>query len=531
MLKQAPKEKSDYKVWIPLQRDIAGTLLAIDPEGSRALVAPVLLELAKGHRFGIRQEVFRLLAECGAATRPALPALFAGLDPRDLFAPSEARELTPLLSPEDRDLLPAIRRLLGSEWDELNLAKALFRLGQRQEALTLAVHCLQKDFRPDRVEAARWLGQQGRHAESTAPALRQALARAEGSEWAQIIVALRCIGADEANGPQPSALQALGDLLVVCTGVARLDPVSFWAQPKPSGQEHAAVGDAVAVVLNRLPPAVDPVDILVKSLRDPLPEVCLVAALVLARVEPRHPETVPTLRRLLERQPSFFCFAADTLLALGPTAAPVAPLLLPLLRHPDDSVYLAADRVLRRLDPVLAARAWGAVGVADAVPVDLAPLWDDLAAEDACRADLAAWRLAGAGPRTITLLRQRLRPPPVLTPQRVERLIMDLDSEEFDVRQRASAELADGIETAAAALRRTLAADPSLEVRLRIERLLARFSEEQSPEDRQRSGALRVLESIGSPEARDLLRGLSRGDPRLTMTQEAAAALGRLERP
>ena len=45
----------------------------------------------------------------------------------------------------------------------------------------------------------------------------------------------------------------------------------------------------------------------------------------------------------------------------------------------------------------------------------------------------------------------------------------DLDSDAFAVRERASTELADAIESAASALRRTLKSDPSLETHRRIE--------------------------------------------------------------
>ena len=119
------------------------------------------------------------------------------------------------------------------------------------------------------------------------------------------------------------------------------------------------------------------------------------------------------------------------------------------------------------------------------MPDDLGPLWDDLAAQDVWSADLAAWRLAGEGPRAVTLLRQRLRPPMVLTPQRVQRLILDLDSDEFDTRQRASAELADASESIPA-LRRAIAANPPLETRRRIEDVLTHLDRKPSPEERRR---------------------------------------------
>jgi hypothetical protein len=260
------------------------------------------------------------------------------------------------------------------------------------------------------------------------------------------------------------------------------------------------------------------------------PHVRMVAVVALGGAEPSHTSTLPVLRRLLEHQPHFFWFAADTLLVLGPNAASIAPLLVPLLRNPDDKVYRAADRVLRKIDPPLAARGWSAIGTMDGVPTDLNPLWDDLAAPDAWRADLAAWRLSGTGPKAVTLLRERLQPPKVLTVERISALIADLDDDEFDVRQRSSAQLG-GAGEAISALRRALAGTPSLEAHRRMEDLLISLETKQSLEDRRRLCALRILESVGSPEARDLLRTLARGDPRLAITQEAAAALVRLEKP
>src|SRR5262249_4403651 len=159
---------------------------------------------------------------------------------------------------------------------------------------------------------------------------------------------------------------------------------------------------------------------LVRALESRNPQVRLCAAVTLARVEPRHPATVPALRRLLARHPDFFRPMVGTLSALGPRAAPLAPLLIPLLRGPhsalaqflEDDHSHAALRVLRQIAPEEIARAWGAAGVPGAVPANLTPLWEDLASSDAFRADLAVWRLAGAGRRAVTLVRERIRPAP-----------------------------------------------------------------------------------------------------------------------
>jgi hypothetical protein len=122
-----------------------------------------------------------------------------------------------------------------------------------------------------------------------------------------------------------------------------------------------------------------------------------------------------------------------------------------------------------------------------------------------------------------------LRPPPILEEGRVTKLIADLDSEDFGVRQRASEELAPGVESAAPQLRKALDGKPSLEVKLRIDALLALTGDNRLPEKRDRLEALRVLEAMGDDEARVLLRDLAKGDARLNLTREAKAALGRLE--
>ena len=77
------------------------------------------------------------------------------------------------------------------------------------------------------------------------------------------------------------------------------------------------------------------------------------------------------------------------------------------------------------------------------------------------------------------------------------------------------------------ALKKALTANPSLEVRRRIESLLEPFENWPGmPLETWR--ALAVLERIGSDDARQLLKGLSEGDPDSRLTQEASAALERL---
>jgi len=523
--------------------ELAWALLDIDPEGAPAVVAPVLLEQVKvlsgkGRGFEHRTELFNsisALGRCGAAARPSLPTLLAAIDPEDTFdAPHSVSLLTRLLTPKDRALLPELRRRFGDDHN-LELAKALLRLGNRDEALAEVTKWLESDNAYRWREVIRWLRQRPREAEDLAPALRQALAKARGAERVCLALTLWRLRGGE-DGPRARALAGLDDLLAACEGESRLTgylrEVPYWSEEGPRGpDERETLGAAADEVYCRVQAASDPVATLARLLRDPDPYRRAAAVAALARAEPKHPDIVPALRRLLERHPDFLCHTADTLAALGPAAAPLAPLLVPNLRHPDESVYRVTDRVLRRIDPALAAKGWGAADVPGAVPADLGPLWDDLAHEDGLRADLAAWRLAGAGPRAVALLGERLRPPPALPPERVARLIADLDDENFATRERASAELAAGVESAAPRLRRALAANPSPESRRRLEALLAGLDPASAAEQRRRLRGVRLLEEMGGPGARALLRSLSRGDPRFRLTREAAAALRRLDPP
>src|SRR5262245_12719745 len=160
-------------------------------------------------------------------------------------------------------------------------------------------------------------------------------------------------------------------------------------------------------------------------------------------------------------------------------------------------------------------------------PAAVATLWADLAAADATRAHRAVCKLLAAPDQSIPLLSERMKPVPRTAPaEKVKRLVMDLDSERFAVRQRASAELETMGELAEPALRKVLHNSPSLEVRRRAEKILAKLQTQRLRELR----AVRVLEMAATPHARRLLRELSRGLPGAPLTEDARAALDRLDR-
>jgi WD40 repeat protein len=165
-------------------------------------------------------------------------------------------------------------------------------------------------------------------------------------------------------------------------------------------------------------------------------------------------------------------------------------------------------------------------------PKELAAWWTGLADGDARRAYAAAWRLAELPEATaVAFFRQHLKPAAAADGKKVGRLIADLDSDTFDVRDKASQQLQELGQAAVPALREALEKKSSPEVRRRLETLLARQpSLAQLPEVLRRVRAIQVLERVASKEARGLLTELSNGAAYATETQEAKAALERLSR-
>src|SRR5262249_23115636 len=112
---------------------------------------------------------------------------------------------------------------------------------------------------------------------------------------------------------------------------------------------------------------------------------------------------------------------------------------------------------------------------------------------------------------------------------RVKELLRQLDSEQFREREAAGKELENLGRLAEPALRQALESKPSLEVRRRLEELLAKVVEQAlPPESLRRLRALQVVEQIGSAQARELLKALAGGIAHAPETQEARAALERL---
>ncbi|MHB1423976.1 MAG: sigma-70 family RNA polymerase sigma factor [Gemmataceae bacterium] len=161
------------------------------------------------------------------------------------------------------------------------------------------------------------------------------------------------------------------------------------------------------------------------------------------------------------------------------------------------------------------------------LPADYVGLWADLAAEDAFRAFQAMCALATASDRTAEWLKERLHSIQPPDPKYLSRLLADLDDAQFSVREKASLELEKLAELAAPTLQETLKTRPSLELRRRVERLLDKL-DEQSAEQRRGIRSVELLEQLGTPQARAILKALSSGATGARLTQEAKASLARL---
>jgi hypothetical protein len=155
-------------------------------------------------------------------------------------------------------------------------------------------------------------------------------------------------------------------------------------------------------------------------------------------------------------------------------------------------------------------------------------LWTALEDADASLA-FAAMRELFARPRpTISLLRERLRPAVAVDEQAVRRLLRDLDSDAFAVREKAAADLESAVDSAEPILRAALKEKQTAETKRRIETILESVVSGAAGRRRQ-IRAVEVAEHLATAEARGLLKDWSAGAEGTLLTREARAALERLK--
>lgn len=153
---------------------------------------------------------------------------------------------------------------------------------------------------------------------------------------------------------------------------------------------------------------------------------------------------------------------------------------------------------------------------------DLDRLWSDLAG-DAPTADASLAALVLAPKQSVPFLQKRFKSAAVPADQ-VAKLIADLDSTTFAVREKATRDLQELGEGAEALVRKSLTGNPSLEARRRLEELLQHREKEALRPLR----VVDALEEIGTAEARQALEMVASGAVNPRVSQAAASALKRL---
>jgi len=113
---------------------------------------------------------------------------------------------------------------------------------------------------------------------------------------------------------------------------------------------------------------------------------------------------------------------------------------------------------------------------------------------------------------------------------RVQELIESLDSDDFQSRNEAQAELEELGPRDKTALAKAIEGKPALEVKKRLEGIIARIDQQRVPPGQIRVlRALEVLERIGTTEARSILEKMAQGANDASLTLEARDALERVK--
>jgi WD40 repeat protein len=181
----------------------------------------------------------------------------------------------------------------------------------------------------------------------------------------------------------------------------------------------------------------------------------------------------------------------------------------------------------------LTGRDTGQEPAAKLTATDLDALWGDLASTDARKAGEGMRKLLAAPADSVPLLQKRVQAATDKSAdaQQIARWITQLDDEDFNVRTQAARELEHAGLVAKGPLQKALEGKPSAETRRQVERLMERLeSSGPSPDALRPSRAVEVLERIGTPEARQVLETVAKGQPDAGLTREAEAALQRLSR-
>jgi WD40 repeat protein len=158
----------------------------------------------------------------------------------------------------------------------------------------------------------------------------------------------------------------------------------------------------------------------------------------------------------------------------------------------------------------------------------LETLWIHLASGDAALAGKAVGAMQKGGPAAAAFLKAQVRPVPPPDPVLLKRLLGELESPRFTVREKAVQELERLGDQALPALRAILRDNPPLETERRVLRLATRMEGPLTDGSVLRlMRAVEVLEEIGGADAEAALEALAKGMPEHRVTEAARDALRR----
>lgn len=166
----------------------------------------------------------------------------------------------------------------------------------------------------------------------------------------------------------------------------------------------------------------------------------------------------------------------------------------------------------------------------DVTARDLDVLWKDLAGADAARAYRAVQKSAAAHATSVTFLQARLRPAEQLNQDSLKQWLANLDHDDFFQRESASQALRCLGSRIEPLLWKELGRASSAEKRRRLQELLDQVDLAVTPEALREWRAVWVLEQAATAPAHQLLRNLAEGAADAPLTQEARAALARLDK-
>jgi hypothetical protein len=156
-------------------------------------------------------------------------------------------------------------------------------------------------------------------------------------------------------------------------------------------------------------------------------------------------------------------------------------------------------------------------------------LWSQLVGDEDAATYQAMQQVVGQANHAVAFFEARVNKLSSLDEPRLAKLVAELDSDDFAVRERATEELVGGNELVEKALRKVLKEKTlALEAKRRLEQVIDTMGNRPAGDERRRrQAALEVLERIGTPEAKQALKAFADGPAEADLTREAKAALER----